>query len=205
MSLLEPSFCWVRGQHQGDRYRRGLLGPAGVLEHGRGMGWIVKEPEKSCSVRVRKAGWGMPASKCPRPEKTTSGLTGARKRYTNREKKRGSWKRNHKQPVCSAGWRSVSVVSAKPGNQIDGTRRREGRRHRRELLTGNMGGDTEPYKPVHETAADSGTGEEQARCGAVLVESRHRPRMDAGGLSADPQEWCARHRRGRCCGVRIEP
>ena len=62
-----------------------------------------------------------------------------------------------------------------------------------------MGGDTEPYKPVHETAADSGTGEEQAWCGAVLVESRHRPGMDAGGLSADPQEWCARHRWSRRC------
>jgi hypothetical protein len=74
--------------------------------------------------------------------------------------KRGNWKRNHKRPVCSAGWRSVSVVSAKSGNLIEGTRRREGRRHRRELLTGNMGGDTEPYKPVHETATDSGTGEE---------------------------------------------
>jgi hypothetical protein len=28
------------------------------LEYGRGMGWIAKEPEKSCSVRVRKAGMG---------------------------------------------------------------------------------------------------------------------------------------------------
>ena len=37
---------------------RGLLDPAGVLEHGRGMGWTAKEPEKSCSVRVRKAGMG---------------------------------------------------------------------------------------------------------------------------------------------------
>src|ERR1700677_4261314 len=117
----------------------------------------------------------------------------------------GSWKRNHKRLVCRAGWRSVSVVSAKSGNLIEGTRRREGRRHRRELLTGNMGGDTEPYKPVHETAADSGTGEEQAWCGAVLVESRHRPGMDARSLSADPQEWCARHRWSRRCGIRSEP
>ena len=58
MSPLEPSFCWVRGQHQGDRYWRGLLGPAGVLEHGRGMGWIAKEPEKSCAVRAGEAGMG---------------------------------------------------------------------------------------------------------------------------------------------------
>lgn len=68
-----------------------------------------------------------------------------------------------------------------------------------------MGGDTEPCKPVHETAADSGTGEEQARCGAVLVESRHRSGMDTGGLSADSQEWCARHRWSRRDGIRIEP
>lgn len=25
MLLLEPSFCWVRGQHRGDRYWQGLL------------------------------------------------------------------------------------------------------------------------------------------------------------------------------------
>ena len=35
------------------------------------------------SVR-EKPEWGTPASKCPWPEKTTSGLTGARKRSTNR-------------------------------------------------------------------------------------------------------------------------
>jgi hypothetical protein len=90
MSMLEPSFCWVRGQHRGDRYGRGLHGPAGVLEYGRGTGWIAWEPEKSCAVRAEKPEWGTPAPKCPWPEKTTSGLTGARKRYTNRE--REAWK-----------------------------------------------------------------------------------------------------------------
>jgi hypothetical protein len=68
----------------------GLLGPAGVLECGRGTGWIAWEPEKSCAVRAEKPEWGTPASKCPWPEKTASGLTGARKRYTNRV--RDAWK-----------------------------------------------------------------------------------------------------------------
>jgi hypothetical protein len=38
----------------------------------------------------KKPEWGTPASKCPWPEKTASGLTGARKRYTNRV--RDAWK-----------------------------------------------------------------------------------------------------------------
>jgi hypothetical protein len=28
------------------------------LEHGRGMGWIAKEPEKSCAARAGEAGMG---------------------------------------------------------------------------------------------------------------------------------------------------
>jgi hypothetical protein len=43
---------------------------------------MAKEPEKSCVVRVGKPEWGTPAWKCPWPEKTASGLTGARKRST---------------------------------------------------------------------------------------------------------------------------
>ena len=35
----------------------------------------------------------------------------------------------------------------------------------REPLTGNMGGNSEPCKPVHETTTDSRTGEEEARRG----------------------------------------
>src|SRR5665213_132628 len=114
------------------------------------------------------------------PERTTSGPTGAREReHETSEGSAGAGRRNHKRPVCNPGWRSVSVVSAKAGNQIDGTRWRKGRRLGRELLTGNMGGDSEPCKPVHETAADSGTGKEEARRGSVLVAPRHRSGMDA--------------------------
>lgn len=172
---------------------RGRFDPAGILEHGRGVEWISREPEKSCVVRVEKPEWGKPASKCPWPEKTFSGLTGARKRKHESQGGAEAGKRNHKRPVCNPGWRSVSVVSAKSGNQIDGTRWREGRRHGKELLTGNTGGDTEPCKPVHETAADSGTGEETTGRCPVLVEPRHRHGMDAGGLSADAQGRRTRH------------
>jgi hypothetical protein len=144
------------------------------LEHGRGMEWISREPEKSCVVRVEKPEWGTPAAKCPWPERTTSGPTGARERkHEMSEGSAGAGRRNHKRPVCNPGWRSVSVVSAKAGNQIDGTRWRKGRRLGRELLTGNTGGDSEPYKPVHETAADSGTGKEKTGGGTVLVEPRY--------------------------------
>ena len=51
------------------------------------MGWIAKEPEKSCIVRVGKPEWGKPAWKCPWPGKTASGLTGARKRGTKQGRK----------------------------------------------------------------------------------------------------------------------
>ena len=72
---------------------------------------------------------------------------------------------------------------------------------RREPLTGNTGGDTEPHKPVHETTTDSRTGEERSREGAVLAAPRHRPGMDEGGLPADPQGWCAGHRRCHGGGI----
>jgi hypothetical protein len=120
--------------------RRGLLDPAGswsMAEVRDGLPGNLRSPVLS---EQEKPEWGTPASKCPWPGRTASGLTGARERYANRERKARNWKRNHKRPVCSARWRSVSVVSAKSGNLIEGTRRREGRRHRRELLTGNMEG-----------------------------------------------------------------
>jgi hypothetical protein len=47
MFLLEPSACWDRGQHRRDRQWRGLVGPAGVWEQGKGVGWIAREPERS--------------------------------------------------------------------------------------------------------------------------------------------------------------
>jgi hypothetical protein len=47
MFLLEPSACWDRGQHRRDRQWRGVAGPAGVWEQGKGVGWIARKPERS--------------------------------------------------------------------------------------------------------------------------------------------------------------
>ena len=41
--------------------------------------------------------------------------------------------------------------------------------------------------------------------GAVLAAPRHRPGMDEGGVPADAQGWCARHRRRDGGGLRGEP
>jgi len=55
--LLRPSVCGTRGQHRGDRQRRGFLGSTGVPEQGKGMGRIAREPVRSRSrPRARRAG-----------------------------------------------------------------------------------------------------------------------------------------------------
>src|SRR5215470_11841902 len=64
-----------------------------------------------------------------------------------------------------------------------------------------MGEDLGPYKPVHETTADSRTGENEKRGGIVHAAPRPRSGMDEGGLPAHPQGWCPRYR--RCDGGRV--
>jgi hypothetical protein len=68
-----------------------------------------------------------------------------------------------------------------------------------------MGGDPGPHKPVHEPTTDSQFGENETGDGAVLAPPRHRFRLDDGGLSADPQRRCSRHRRRYGGGLRSEP
>ena len=68
-----------------------------------------------------------------------------------------------------------------------------------------MGGGSEPHKPVHEPTTDSQFGEDETGDGAVLAAPRHRPELDEGGLSADPQRRCSRHRRHQGDGLRGEP
>ena len=47
MYQLRPSAWVARGQYRHDRYRRGRVGSAGVLEQGKGLGWVAREPVRS--------------------------------------------------------------------------------------------------------------------------------------------------------------
>src|SRR3954449_4931695 len=51
-----------------------------------------------------------------------------------------------------------------------------------------MGGGSGPHKPVHLPTTDSRSGEDETGNGAMLAPPRHRFGLDAGGLSADPQD-----------------
>jgi len=95
---LKPSLSKKRGQHRRNRQWRGIVGSAGVLDRGKGTGWIAWEPERSRS-RPRESkptlgvvGW----NNWPGPEGALrpSGSANGSLRDTNREGQRGPWKRN---------------------------------------------------------------------------------------------------------------
>src|SRR3954453_8237870 len=68
-----------------------------------------------------------------------------------------------------------------------------------------MGGGSGPHKPVYEPTTDSRSGKDETGNGAMLAPPRHRFGLDAGGLSADPQRRCSRHRRRHRGRLRSEP
>jgi hypothetical protein len=45
VDTLEPLLCQQQGQHRRDRHWRGIVDPAGVVERGKGTGWVAWEPE----------------------------------------------------------------------------------------------------------------------------------------------------------------
>jgi hypothetical protein len=59
---LKPSLSKKRGQHRRNHQWRGIVGSAGVLDRGKGTGWIAWEPERSRSR--------------PRESKPTLGVVG---------------------------------------------------------------------------------------------------------------------------------
>ena len=62
------------------RARGGARVGNGGVGRGGGGGGEYREPEESCVCRVGTPEWVVPAAKCPWPERTASGPTGARKR-----------------------------------------------------------------------------------------------------------------------------
>ena len=61
MYQLRPSAWVARGQYRHDRYRRGRVGSAGVLEQGKGLGWVAREPVRSRAPMCKWPERGNPA------------------------------------------------------------------------------------------------------------------------------------------------
>ena len=77
-----------RGQHRRGRQRRGLVGSAGVLEQGKGTGWIAREPVISrARPRVQHAGKG--ARRLTKRPGLLSDLHAHRERFGEHEREEG--------------------------------------------------------------------------------------------------------------------
>src|SRR6202044_3598085 len=164
----KPSLCAKRGQHRRDRHGKGTPvrpGSRNAAEARDGSPEDLRDP-----IRVHGRQPGMWATGTARP-----------------------WPGRHLQPIGSAAAETKQEESGEPGSP--GPEGGKGGVAWREPVTGHTGRDDGPCQPVNETALDSRTGEEKAGRGAVLAQPRYRLRMDAGGLSADPQGWRDGHRR----------
>src|SRR5215472_13320579 len=85
---LRPSVLGSRGRHRHDRQRRGRVGSAGVVEQGKGLGRVAREPVRSrVRPRVQYAGQGPPAEQGPRPHELPPGSSGALRRARTQEER----------------------------------------------------------------------------------------------------------------------
>jgi len=141
MTTLKPLLSKGQGQHRRDRQWRGFVGSAGVLDRGKGTGWIAWEPERSRSrPRESSRHLGSRRNKCPGPGWSSTGTGALRKRARTPEGSRGARKRTNKQP----GMRVREVVAPssyrrRRGTGPTGTRPREGRRHGTRAVGGKHG------------------------------------------------------------------
>src|SRR6516225_11345974 len=86
MYPLRPSVWVGRGRCRQDRHRRGLVGSAGVLEQGKGIGWVARKPARSRTrPRVHMPGKERRLTKCSRPDGRPPGPPGALWRPQTRE------------------------------------------------------------------------------------------------------------------------
>src|ERR1700726_3007598 len=86
MYKLRPSVWVGRGRCWQDRERRGFVGSAGVLEQGKGIGWIARKPVRSRTrPRVQHAGQGRRLTKCSRPDGPPPNPSGALRRPRTQE------------------------------------------------------------------------------------------------------------------------
>src|ERR1700757_2399588 len=86
MYPLRPSVWVGRGRCRQDRHRRGPVGSAGVLEQGKGVGWVARKPARSRTrPRVQHAGQERRLIKCPRPTELPPRSVGALRRTRTQE------------------------------------------------------------------------------------------------------------------------
>src|SRR5262249_19688997 len=130
--------------------RRGIVGSAGVVERGKGTGWIAWEPGRSrtrpcaCKPAFRVAGLTMtPARKAPPSFRERICET------RSAEDRMDPGSEPNKRPDRRGGKSDVGEPDP-PGPD-------RGKRSavRREPLTGNTGENFESHKPVHETTTGS--------------------------------------------------
>lgn len=99
--------------------------------------------------------------------------------------------------ACRDGRQEVGAARGtdEAGEPTRGTLRREGAAEKHGTAGGKDGRDTRLGDHLHETRADSDTGERGAETGLHLPVASHRHRMAPGGLPADPEGWSTRSRR----------
>src|SRR5208283_1804211 len=108
MYPLRPSVWVGRGRCRQDRYWRGFVGSAGVLEQGKGVGWVARKPARSRTrPRAQPAGQGTPADQVFQAYRASSALVRSASANTNTGGARGACNRNHKGP----GSREREVVA----------------------------------------------------------------------------------------------
>src|SRR6516162_7579078 len=108
MYKLRPSVWVGRGRCWQGRKRRGFVGSAGVLEQGKGVGWVARKPARSRTrPRVQHAGQGTPADQVFQAYRASSALGRSASANTNTGGARGACNRNHKGP----GSREREVVA----------------------------------------------------------------------------------------------
>jgi hypothetical protein len=104
MYKLRPSVWVDRGRRRQDRYRRGLVGSAGVLEQGRGMGWVARKPVRSRS-RLRRSMPGLERrlTKSSGPNERPPRSLGALRRERTQEERVGPATETIRKQVRASG------------------------------------------------------------------------------------------------------
>jgi hypothetical protein len=145
-------------------------------------------------------------NKCSRPDELPPSLSGALWRTRIWEGRVGPGTGTIRDRVRAGGSRSGFIIPVKTGNRArQGPGIGKGGVTSREPLARNMEGGSGSHEPVHKPTTDSQLGEDETGDGAVLAPPRHRSGLDEGGLSADPQGRCSRHRRRHGGRLRSEP
>jgi hypothetical protein len=105
MYPLRPSVWVGRGRRRQDRYRRGHVGSAGVLEQGKGLGRVARKPARSRTrpqVQARRE-WERRLTKGSGPDELPPSSSGALRRSRIGEGRVGPATETIREQVCASG------------------------------------------------------------------------------------------------------